>query len=452
MAEFTMPSLGADMDEGTVIEWLVKPGDPVHHGDVVAVVDTAKSAIEVEIFQDGVVTELLVPLGTTVPVGTPLARIDTTGAAPAAPAEPAAEPVASPLVRHLAHERGIDLAAVPASGKGGTVTRADLEHATAEPATAAPAPAAPAPPPAGRPFVRAVPRARLRAAELGVDLSALTGTGPDGVVTVADVEAAATALPVPPVAPAVRAQPPHQPAAKPVEQAVEKPVEKPAASDKAAAMRAAIAALMARSKKEIPHYYLQTTVDLSYALDWVRQRNEGRGVADRLVPAAVLLKATALAVRRVPEVNGFFVDGGFRPSEHVHLGVAVALRGGGLVAPAVHDADTLPVDELMAALKDLVARARAGRLRGSEMSDPTITVTNLGDQGVELVHGVIYPPQVALVGFGRVVERPWAVDGMLTVRPVLTATLAADHRVTDGHRGGLFLAAIETLLQKPEEL
>ena len=217
-------------------------------------------------------------------------------------------------------------------------------------------------------------------------------------------------------------------------------------------MRAAIAALMARSKKEIPHYYLQATVDLSPALGWVRERNEGRGVADRLVPAAVLLKATALAVRRVPEVNGFFVDGGFQPSEHVHLGVAVALRGGGLVAPALHDADTLSMDDLMAALKDLVARARAGRLRGSEMSDPTITVTNLGDQGVELVHGVIYPPQVALVGFGRVVERPWAVDGMLTVRPVLTATLAADHRVTDGHRGGLFLAAIETLLQKPEEL
>jgi pyruvate dehydrogenase E2 component (dihydrolipoamide acetyltransferase) len=456
MAEFKMPSLGADMDEGTVIEWLVKPGDPVHRGDVVAVVDTAKSAIEVEIFEDGVIAELLVPLGSTVPVGTPLARLESTGAAPAGPEEPAPEPVAepaaehgvepaaSPLVRHLAHERGIDLAAVPASGKGGTVTRADLEHATTPPA--APAPAEP---PAGRPFARAVPRARLRAAELGLDLSALAGTGPDGAVTVADVEAAAAGQPI--EKPTVEKPTVEKPAVE--KPTVEKPtVEKPTAGDKAAAMRAAIAALMARSKKEIPHYYLQTTVDLSPALGWVRERNEGRGVADRLVPAAVLLKATALAVRRVPEVNGFFVDGGFQPSEHVHLGVAVALRGGGLVAPALHDADTLPMDDLMAALKDLVARARAGRLRGSEMSDPTITVTNLGDQGVELVHGVIYPPQVALVGFGRVVERPWAVDGMLTVRPVLTATLAADHRVTDGHRGGLFLAAIETLLQKPEEL
>ena len=130
----------------------------------------------------------------------------------------------------------------------------------------------------------------------------------------------------------------------------------------------------------------------------------------------------------------------------------MSLRGGGLVAPAIHDADTLPLPELMARLKDLVARTRAGRLRGSEMSDPTITVTNLGDQGSELVHGVIYPPQVALVGFGRVVQRPWAVDGMLTVRPVVTVTLAADHRVSDGHRGGRYLAAVADLLQRPEEL
>jgi pyruvate dehydrogenase E2 component (dihydrolipoamide acetyltransferase) len=292
-----------------------------------------------------------------------------------------------------------------------------------------------------------------------VDLQALVGTGPDGVVTVADVEAAveaAAAVPTPAPAGKRAARKAAAKQATPAEKAAEKPAEKPAEkadkADKAAAMRAAIAALMARSKKEIPHYYLQTTIDVSRALELVRQRNEGRGVSERLVPAAVLLKATALAVRRVPEVNGFFVDGAFRPGERVHLGVAVALRGGGLVAPAIHDADTLSLDELMAALKDLVARARAGRLRGSEMSDPTITVTNLGDQGVELVHGVIYPPQVALVGFGRVVERPWAVDGMLAVRPVLTATLAADHRVTDGHRGGLFLTAVETLLQKPEEL
>lgn len=217
-------------------------------------------------------------------------------------------------------------------------------------------------------------------------------------------------------------------------------------------MREAIGALMARSKREIPHYYLTQSIDLSTALAWLRETNASRGVETRILPAALLLKATALAIRAVPEVNGFYVDGAFRASDGVHLGVAVALRGGGLVAPALHDTDTLTLDQVMLGLKDLVARARAGRLRGSEMADPTLTVTNLGDQGVEAVHGVIYPPQVALVGFGKVVERPWAVDGMLAVHPVVTATLAADHRVTDGHRGGLFLAAIDARLQRPEEL
>ena len=216
-------------------------------------------------------------------------------------------------------------------------------------------------------------------------------------------------------------------------------------------MRHAIGELMARSKREIPHYYLATTIDLAPATAWLAERNAQRPVTERLLPAALLLKATALAGREVPAVNGFW-DGGFQPAPGVHLGVAVSLRAGGLVAPAIHDADALTLDELMAALRDLVERARAGRLRSSEMSDPTLTVTNLGDQGAEEVHGVIYPPQVALVGFGRIVERPWAADGLLGVRPTVRATLAADHRATDGHVGSLFLATIDTLLRAPEEL
>jgi pyruvate dehydrogenase E2 component (dihydrolipoamide acetyltransferase) len=273
-----------------------------------------------------------------------------------------------------------------------------------------------------------------------VDVTTVQGSGPEGAVTVADVERAASD-----VAPA-RAE--HKPEQKPTA----KPDAKAAAKAKQAAMRAAIGELMARSKREIPHYYLTQSIDLRAATEWMRETNAGRGVEQRLVPAVLLLKATALAARKVPEVNGFYTDGAFHPSEPVHLGVAVSLRGGGLVAPAIHDADQRSLDDLMASLKDVVSRARAGRLKGSEMSDPTITVTNLGDQGVESVVGVIYPPQVALVGFGRIVERPWAVDGMLAVHPVVTASLAADHRVTDGHRGGLFLAAVDDLLQRPEEL
>jgi pyruvate dehydrogenase E2 component (dihydrolipoamide acetyltransferase) len=208
---------------------------------------------------------------------------------------------------------------------------------------------------------------------------------------------------------------------------------------------------MARSKREIPHYYLATTVDLGAAMSWLAAANAARRVTERLLPAALLLKATALAAREVAVMNGYFVDG-FQPSSSVNLGVAVALRGGGLVAPSIHDADRLPLGELMNALKDLVGRARAGNLRSSEMTDATITVTNLGDQGIEEVFGVIYPPQVALVGFGRIVERPWAEGGLLGIRPLVRVTLSADHRASEGHEGGRFLAVIERLLSTPDAL
>jgi pyruvate dehydrogenase E2 component (dihydrolipoamide acetyltransferase) len=217
-------------------------------------------------------------------------------------------------------------------------------------------------------------------------------------------------------------------------------------------MRAAIGALMARSKREIPHYYLEHDVDMSTAMAWLRDRNSGRPVAERLIAGVLLLKAAALAAREVPELNGFWVDDGFRPAGAVHLGVAVSLRSGGLVAPAIHDADAKPLDALMADLRDLVRRARAGRLRQTEMADPTLTVTSLGDQGVDAVHGVIYPPQVALAGFGRVAERPWAHDGMVGARDVVRATLAGDHRASDGYSGARFLRAVDRVLQTPEEL
>jgi len=217
-------------------------------------------------------------------------------------------------------------------------------------------------------------------------------------------------------------------------------------------MRRAIAAAMARSKREIPHYYLSLDVDVGPASAWLETENARRPVTERVLFAALLLKATALAARELPEMNGFFVEGAFRPAAEVHVGVAISLRQGGLVAPAIHDTDHKSLVEIQADLKDLVARVRAGRLRSSEMTDPTLTVTNLGDQGVASVFGVIYPPQVALVGFGRVLERPWASGGMLGVRPVITTTLSADHRASDGHRGGIFLAALARRLQKPEEL
>lgn len=434
MADFTMPALGADMTEGTLVEWLVHPGDHVARGDIVAVVDTAKAAIEVECFETGTVERLLVEPGSTVPVGAALAVIATAGpgpeggsrpaTAPAPKAVPEAEPAgreaalpATPLVRHLAEESGVDLAAVHGTGPGGRITRADVTSA-ARPAR-----------PDSR--VRATPMARRLAAELGIDLAEVPGTGEGGAVRVADVRAAHEAPPAT-VLPTVRA--PELAAGRPE------------------TMRRAVGGLMARSKREIPHYYLSTTVDLAAATDWLRERNRRLPVPERLVPAALLLKAAALAAREVPRLNGFWTADGFTPVPAVHLGVAVALRGGGLIAPAIHDAADLSVPDLMARLRDLVARARTGRLRASETTDPTITVTSLGDQGVEAVFGVIYPPQVALVGLGKVVERPWAVQGMIGVRPVVTATLSADHRASDGATGARYLSALDRLLQTPEEL
>lgn len=437
-----MPALGADMTEGTLLEWLVRPGDRVARGDIVAVVDTAKAAIEVECFETGTVERLLAEPGTTVPVGAAMAVIATEKPAPESASASAPEPTradgpgVTPLVRHLAEESGVDLAAVHGTGSGGRITRADVLAAVPpgprgkrRPAPRSPAASAQAPPPGAR--VRATPLARRVAAEAGIDLATVTGTGADGAVRVSDVRAAAG----------------RPPSAAPPE-----PVPKRAAEGRQQAMRRAVGDLMARSKREIPHYYLSTTVDLSTVVGWLPERNRQLPVSERLVPAALLLKAAALAAREVPQLNGFWTDGGFVPAPVVHLGVAVALRGGGLVAPAIHDAADLSSAELMARLRDLVARARAGRLRGSETSDPTITVTSLGDQGVEAVFGVIYPPQVALVGLGKVVERPWAVDGMLGVRPAVIATLSADHRASDGATGARYLAALDRLLQKPEEL
>lgn len=213
-----------------------------------------------------------------------------------------------------------------------------------------------------------------------------------------------------------------------------------------------IAAAMARAKREIPHYYLRTTIDLKRALDWLAQENAGRSVADRMLYSVLLIKAVALALRDVPELNATWENEQVNLKPSINIGLAISLRQGGLIAPALLEVDQKNLAALMQNFRDLVQRTRAGSLRSSELSEATMTITNLGEQGVEEVYGIIYPPQVALVGFGKVVERPWAVNGMLGVRPVITATLSADHRVSDGHRGGLFLSALDRLLQEPEKL
>lgn len=376
-----MPSLGADMEKGTVVEWLKKPGDRVERGEVVAVVETQKGAFEVEVFEEGVLVDIVVPVGAEAPVGAVLARIDGAERAP---------------------------------------------RAAAPPPAVAPSPAKPAMPrpelPVSTGRLRISPAAARRAAELGVDVRSLSGSGPQGAIAIADVEAAAARAPA------------------------------PRRGFDPAAMRQAIATAMARSKREIPHYYLALPIDLGRAMDWLAAENTRRDVERRLLPAVLLLKAVALALREVPQLNGFWADGAPKLSQAVHVGWAISLRGGGLMAPAIHDVDRLSLDQAMAALRDLVTRARTARIRGSEMMDPTVTVTSLGERGADSVLGVIYPPQLAIVGFGAPRMVPSVADGQISPRPVVQATLAADHRASDGAIGSRLLAAIDRHLQKPESL
>jgi pyruvate dehydrogenase E2 component (dihydrolipoamide acetyltransferase) len=398
VVNFRMPSLGADMEAGTLVEWLVKPGDRVKRGDIVAVVETQKGAIEVEIFESGKVEQILVNLGTKVPVGAPLADIVT-------------------------DEEAKTSAAIAAPSGAATVPAVSEIRPPAQPAMAPPLMAGVSS--AGR--VRASPAARRLAQIRDVDLIAITGSGPDGAIVRADVERSLAALP--------------------------SPIKKRhGAGLDLDAMRRAIAAAMARSKREIPHYYLNHQVDVGNCEDWLARTNARRSPDRRLLMGALTLKAVALAAHRFPAVNGFYRDGKYEPSDAIHAGVAIAIRGGGLAAPAIHDADRLALDDLMARLRDLVQRMRSGRIRSSEIADATITVSSLGERGVDTLYGVIYPPQVAIVGVGKVVTRPCFIDGAVGPRSVITITLAADHRVSDGHVGALFLAEIAKLLQEPEKL
>jgi pyruvate dehydrogenase E2 component (dihydrolipoamide acetyltransferase) len=400
VVEFRMPSLGADMEAGTLVEWLVKPGDRVKRGDVVAVVETQKGAIEIEIFESGQIARILVELDTKVPVGTPLAHILTgedakTGAAALIGARPMSAP--PPAVSEIARPGPLPKPVPP------VVTA----------------------PRAGR--ARVSPAARQLAQARGIDLGATVGSGPGGAIVRADVERslAGTAAPTD---------------------------EKRRPGLDLDAMRAAIAAAMARSKREIPHYYLEHQVDVGNCEVWLARTNAERHPDQRLLMSALTLKAVALAARRFPDFNGFHRDGKFEPSSAIHPGVAISIRGGGLAAPAMHDADKFALDDLMRRMRDLVQRMRAGRIRSSEIADATITVSSLGERGVDALYGVIYPPQVAIIGFGKVAVRPWVIDGAIGPRPVVTVTLAADHRVSDGHAGARFLAEIGKLLQEPEKL
>ena len=390
MIEFLMPSLGADMEAGTLVEWRKKPGDSVKRGDIIADVETQKGLIEIEVFDEGVIGELLIKEGTKVPVGTVMATIN---------------PSTSELETKETTTQKTVIAIQPTEEK--TIKKVVTEQFEKK-------------------QIKASPLAKRIAAENNIDLSQLQGTGEGGAITKEDIENAITQ-----------------------KEKITKPEEK--MSLQLEAVRLAVAAAVSKSNKEIPHYYLEKKIDMTKALTWLRESNSKRPIQKRLLPAALIIKATAKSLVDFPNLNAIW-DNGVQPKKEINIGFVVSLRSGGVIVPTIRNADLKSIDEIMEALNDIIPRARAMKLRSSDLTDSTITITSLGEGGADMVFGVIYPPQVAIVGFGGSSQQAVVDNGMLGIRSVFTATLAGDHRVTDGLTGSDFLSTLNNYLQNPESL
>ena len=381
MIEFRMPSLGADMEDGTLIEWKKKTGDTVKRGDCIAEVETQKGLIEIEVFDEGIIDEILIPEGTKVPVGTIMAMIKPSSVSletKPTTLQPTEEKITEPILIENIEEKSI----------------------------------------------KASPLARRIASDNHIDISKIKGTGEDGVITKDDVEQV------------IRQQ-------KPTETAKKIPSTE--------TIRAAVAAAMSKSNREIPHYYLEKKINITQALVWLKEQNKERKVTARLLPVVLFIKATAKTLTGFPDLNAVW-ENGLQPKTSINIGFVVSLRTGGIIVPAISNANLKSIDEIMETLNDIIPRARALKLRSSELSDSTITLTNLGEGGADSVFGVIYPPQVAVIGFGSISDQPFAENGMLGIRSVVSVSLAGDHRATDGLTGSRFLSALDTNLQNPETL
>ncbi|MFV8340881.1 dihydrolipoamide acetyltransferase family protein [Flavobacterium sp. XS2P39] len=408
MIEFLMPSLGADMEDGTLIEWKKKTGDTVKRGDIIAEVETQKGLIEIEVFDEGTIGKLLIQEGSKVPVGTVMALINPTGVPLETREEkiPEKESLVLQQIEKISEKEAIEEKIIEPI----TVKKVIEIH------------------------LKASPLAKRIADDNHIDLSLIKGTGPDQAITKEDVDNA--------IASREKTE-------------IEKTEKTPLAIEKggtpAQAIRSAVAAAMSKSKREIPHYYLEKRIDMTHALAWLQIANEHRSVKKRLLPVTLLIKATAKSLTEFPELNAIW-DNGLQLKKDIIIGFVVSLRTGGVIVPALYQVNLKNVDEIMDALNDIIPRARALRLRSSELSDPTITITSIGDGGADLVFGIIYPPQVAIIGFGNIQEQPFAAEGMIGSRSCVDVTLAGDHRATDGLTGSRFLFSLNKHLQTPELL
>ena len=437
--EVTMPQMGADMTEGTLLRWLKQVGDHVERGDILAEIETDKATVELEAFESGELLRQIAAEGEAVPVGEVIALLGDKSES-----VPEAQPVAvapAPTPARRAVEQPADAVVAPAAPGESLQTVAPQHGVTGD----------------GR--VRISPVARRIANQAGVDVAALAGSGPDGRILRRDVEAAIAGGVKPPVtvreaatpaAPPAVAAPPVAPAAPAVAPA---PAPRPAAGavEALSKMRLAIARRMALSKQTQPHYYLTLDIDMTAAMAFRTQINASASEEQRVSVNDLIVKACAIALERHPKFNAAFSEAGLVKHDRINIDIGIALDDG-LIAPALLDCGSKSLGRIAIESKDLVNRAKAGHLTASEYSDGTFTITNLGAYGVETLIGIINPPQAAILGVGSVMPRPVVRDGQVVVGQIMKVALSADHRVSDGAEGARFIKEIQGLLENPVAL
>jgi pyruvate dehydrogenase E2 component (dihydrolipoamide acetyltransferase) len=452
--EIKMPALSPTMEEGTLAKWLVKEGDTVKSGDILAEIETDKATMEFETIDEGTVTQLLVPEGTDgVKVGSVILVLagegeDASAPAPKADATPAAKPAAAPKAEP---EVASKEPAVGEKGYGASPADDPSPKQTQLPEQGGGA-SAPAAPSGGR--VKASPLARRLAESQGIDLSGVTGSGPNGRVVKADLanaqpgqaKPAATPAPVP----AAQPQPAAQAEAPRAAPAVAAPPEGvPVETIKLSNMRKTIARRLTESKQQVPHIYLTVDVNLDALLALRTQLNKGleaRGV--KLSVNDLLVKAHAVALMEVPVCNVQYAGDQLHQFKRADISVAVSIPGG-LITPVVTGADTKSLSAIATEIKDLAARARDGKLQPHEYSGGTASLSNMGMYGIKQFEAVINPPQAMILAIGAGEARPYVVDGQLTVATIMSATGSFDHRAIDGSDGAAFMAAFKRLVENP---
>ena len=426
--------MGYDMHEGTVVRWLKSEGSEVNMGEPVAEIETDKAVVEFESYASGVLHKILVPEGTIVPVGQPIAVVGEPGEElPELVVEVAApgEELTEAVVDVAASGEELPEPVVEAAAPGEELPKSAVE-------AAAPAPEAPArrdgAPPASPGEIRASPVARRLANERGIDLSQVEGTGPGGRVTKDDVlgftGAPSTAVTAAPPAPAVAEAAPGETI----------PLSR---------MRQQIARVTVRSKQEKPHFYLSSEIDMTRAMDLRQQINqvvEDEGV--RVSVNDLIIKACVESLKRYPKFNAFFEEDGIRMNREINIGVAIAQEEG-LIVPAIMDCASKSLKDIAVASKDLADRAGSGALHPQEYTGGTFAISNLGMFDVTSFMAIIHPPQTAVLAVGAVAKRPVVREDKIVVAQVMTATLSGDHRIVDGAEGALFINEVKRLLENP---